>query len=570
MKHNFLKITLVLATFFSLISCDKDYNSLDSDLAADANFNFDSYVAETLAYSKETGAVQSNNLPINALGVYNNAIFGKTKAHFVSQVALATANPTVGTNITIDPVKDSVYVYIPYFSRVDTQATVADTYILDSIYGSTDNSVNLKIYRSGYTLRDFNPNPDPSDITSYSQKYYSDEKGLVESNLIGTPLNNSSNTAENTAFKFSKTQYVKYKTNANGQWLDASGAVTTDTEKRVVKEKFRPGMWINLDKEFFKTQVLQAGTSNLLNNNIFREYFKGLYFQVEENGGQEGAMAMLDFSKGKVFIQYRSDITTTGTNGTQTVTNTKKELVLNLLGNTVNFLEHDKSPKYQTGLNNSDATNGNTQLLLKGGNGSVAYIELFGKDIDNNTIPDQLEQLRSKGWLINEANLVFHIDETAEGMGASGRPKEPRRIYLYDATNNLPLLDYTIDPSTTTNAKNNKFIFGGIMSYTNQDSNLNEPGISYKINITNHINRIINSTDANLNKNVTLGLSVTENISINANANIKTPFQAGQNQIKRIPLGSVMNPLGTILHGSHASVPEAKRLKLQIYYTKPN
>lgn len=127
MKHNFLKLTLVLTTFFTLISCDKDFNSLETDLATDANFDFEVFEAKTLAYSKETGAVQSNNLPINALGVYNNAIFGKTKAHFVSQVALANPNPTVGTNITIDPVKDSVYVYIPYFSRVDTQATVADT-----------------------------------------------------------------------------------------------------------------------------------------------------------------------------------------------------------------------------------------------------------------------------------------------------------------------------------------------------------------------------------------------------------------------------------------------------------
>jgi hypothetical protein len=31
-----------------------------------------------------------------------------------------------------------------------------------------------------------------------------------------------------------------------------------------------------------------------------------------------------------------------------------------------------------------------------------------------------------------------------------------------------------------------------------------------------------------------------------------------------------MNPLGTIIYGSKATVPENKRLKLEIYYTKPN
>jgi uncharacterized protein YbcV (DUF1398 family) len=31
-----------------------------------------------------------------------------------------------------------------------------------------------------------------------------------------------------------------------------------------------------------------------------------------------------------------------------------------------------------------------------------------------------------------------------------------------------------------------------------------------------------------------------------------------------------MNPLGIILYGSKSTVPEDKRLKLEIYYTKPN
>jgi hypothetical protein len=31
-----------------------------------------------------------------------------------------------------------------------------------------------------------------------------------------------------------------------------------------------------------------------------------------------------------------------------------------------------------------------------------------------------------------------------------------------------------------------------------------------------------------------------------------------------------MNPLGTIIYGGTSTVPEDKRLKLEIYYTKPN
>jgi len=45
--------------------------------------------------------------------------------------------------------------------------------------------------------------------------------------------------------------------------------------------------------------------------------------------------------------------------------------------------------------------------------GSSAVIELFGPDNDNNGVSDELEALRKKGWLINEANLVFNIDTDA-------------------------------------------------------------------------------------------------------------------------------------------------------------
>ena len=160
MKSIFLKITLLLATFFAFTSCDKDFNSLDSDLADDTHFNLEKYPVENLkAYSKATGPVQSNNLPINALGIYENPYFGTTKAHFVSQVELANTNPTIG----FDAVIDSVYLYVPYF--VDSDFTTAEDgeriYELDSVYGySEDAKFKLHVYENGYFLRDFDPDED--------------------------------------------------------------------------------------------------------------------------------------------------------------------------------------------------------------------------------------------------------------------------------------------------------------------------------------------------------------------------------------------------------------------------
>ena len=70
MKNNF-KNSYTFISFFSLLSCDKDFNTLESDVIGDNHFDLEKYEAENLiAYTKATGPVQTNNLPLNALGIY--------------------------------------------------------------------------------------------------------------------------------------------------------------------------------------------------------------------------------------------------------------------------------------------------------------------------------------------------------------------------------------------------------------------------------------------------------------------------------------------------------------------
>lgn len=562
MKRNFLKITLALVIAFASFSCDKDFNSVGSDIIGEDHFNFEKYEVQNLvAYSKATGAVQSNNLPVNAFGIYDNPAFGTTKANFVTQVELAGIDEIVGTNIEIKA-NDSVYLYIPYFSRVDKVVDGENIFILDSIYGNQASTMSLKVYENAYILRDFNPNPDPNDILSYYQRYFSNEKGLIENNLNGTVLNNSTKIEENSQFIFNKKEIIKYKTDEDGNFIDSNGVIVTDLTKRVVKDRKKPGMWLSLDKDFFKTKVLMAAPNKLTSNTIFKEYFRGLYFKMEQNPGEEGLLAMMDFSKGKIVIQYHSDVTTV-VGGVSTIKNSKKEYSLNLKGNTINFYDYENDAAYQAALASSNAVIGDSRLYLKGGNGSVAYIDLFGADQDGNEIADELEELRNNNWLINEASLTFYIDKSK--MNVDG-VKEPKRIYLYDATNNLPILDYSVDNSTTIDLKNNKFNFDGIIKVDE-----NKKGIYYRIRLTNYINRVINSEDASLNKNIRLGLSLTENINISTNGFLTSPISLGSQQTSFIPISSVMNPLGTVLYGSNvAPINEDKKLKLQIFYTKPN
>jgi hypothetical protein len=61
-----------------------------------------------------------------------------------------------------------------------------------------------------------------------------------------------------------------------------------------------------------------------------------------------------------------------------------------------------------------------------------------------------------------------------------------------------------------------------------------------------------------------MGVVVTEDINTTASN------RESSAAISQAPRASVMNPLGTIIYGGTSTVPEDKRLKLEIYYTKPN
>ncbi|WP_324067183.1 MAG: DUF4270 domain-containing protein [Flavobacterium sp.] len=566
MKKSIFKISSLLL-FVLFISCDKDFNSLDSDVIGEDHFDLEQYEVENLvAYSKATGPVQANNLPLNALGVYNNTKFGVTKAHFVTQVELGTENPSFGYN----PVIDSVYLYVPYFSEIQSTETSGERiYELDSVYGNAETGkFKLSVVENGYFLRDF----DPTDNLQSSQKYYSNDKPLIDPFKGTEILNNSSATSQNNEFYFSKKELYIYKTNGAGLYLDSNGAVLSDQNDvslRVIKERKTPGMWLDLKNSFFQQKIIDATASgNLFNNNSFKNYFRGLLFEVEEINPGQGALAILDFSRAELKILYKAsaDPTVENPNPVRTRRNFSLKMGYNasstLRNNSINFLEHTNSSDYTSGLAATNEVTGSERLYIKGGNGSVAFIDLFNAT--------ELQTLRNNvannDWLVNDARLTFYVDKS-QMLNVSN---EPERIYIYDAKNNVVLLDYTYDSSTSSNAKKNKLVFGGIIEREVDES---KKGIKYTVRITEHIKSVLKvDSDGEYMDNIKIGISVTESINLVSTAMLKTPFTANGLEIKSIPLASILNPLGTVLYGNVITDPldEDKKLKLNIYFTKPN
>jgi hypothetical protein len=526
-NNSFFKKILIMACVVFLYSCDKDYNSIGDGLIGDNHFDFVKYTSSVVAYNQKIGPIQSNNLPINALGIFDNPAFGTTTANFATQLVLESGNPTIGKN----PEIESVVLTIPYFSTLKSTDSNGDaTYQLDSIYGPSDAKIMLSVFESGYFMRDL----DPEGGFQQAQKYYTNQNSDFNGVKVGSRLNNSSNASQNDSFVFSAAQYKS----------------TTTTDGKDVITRVAPGMRLDLNASYFKTKIIEASAlGKLSGNDVFKEYFRGLYFKVERSGSSPSAMALLDFKKGKITIKYKVDTSDSD------ATRVEKTIVLNFTGNTVSLLDQSNTKtSYASATTpaNINRTLGDEKLYLKGGEGSLSIIELFGPDADNNGIADELETIRKNGWLINEANLVFHVDGAAMTNGFVAK-----RIYLYDFENNRSIFDYVTDPSVGSNSKNGKTSFGGILTKDNAGNEI------YKLRITNQIRVLIQNKDST---NIRLGVVVTEDINTTASNKLRTASAV----LSQAPRASVMNPLGTIIYGGKSTVPEDKRLKLEIYYTKPN
>ncbi len=555
--------TFVLsALLFS--SCDQDFSEIGSGIVDDDHFTFlPDTLSSVSAFTLATGVLQSNNLPLNSLGIYNNPVFGKVKANFVTQLELGTLNPVFDTEK--NPVLDSVVLTIPYFSTKKSGTDGTTTYTIDSLKGA--GAIDLKVFESKFVLNSLDP------VGTTQQRYYTDQDSDFNGSNKGVQLNTSTDVKENSQFnpssEASAKSYVSFK-------VDRGLNIITPKE---VEARLAPRIRLKLDKAFFQSKIMNAPAGKLINNNIFKEYFRGIYFQVAD--ATDGTLMQLDFSKGDITMHYHeyakieegqpvkyenSDKDSYG--GTPKLT--AKTLVLNMKGNTVSLLETQNSNMYANGILNPNKTEGDAKLYLKGGEGSIAVIDLFGADNfgkDGLTgspdgTADELNIIRSKGkdWLVNEANLTFYIDRDA-----MGNAPDPQRLYLYDLNNNRPVIDWSMDQSgTSTKPKNAKSVHDGIIQREAGK------GVKYRIRITNHIRNLIRKDSTN----VRLGLAVTEAISLTANVRLKTPLpQSSTFTIDRSPAASLLNPLGTILYGNNIdpqSPGYAKRIKLEIYYTKPN
>ena len=596
---------IAFLSFLVFVSCTKEYNTIGTDILKSDTFNTEvEYVGVQIKH-KVIPPFKSIALPIYQLGKIQDEIFGNRDAFFVTQLGLEELNPRFGitsqekedagddSNIQIIPENEKVidaYLDIPFFNNtfdtdgdgvidaydvdpndinsdsdgdglsdvlerangtdpldpdtdddgildnVDTDTINpnqgATVYDIDSLIGNKDASFKIKVQELDYYLSTY----DPLNNFETFLKYYSDDN-IIE-NFTGKVLYDGE---------------VEINTNEVVIYKEDDPETDDVDESTQVKERLTPRLRIPIDIDYMQSKIIDVEDNiDLVNQDNFNLYFKGLFLSAYDFS--DPLMLILDYSQASINIVYEYDEynknDTPEDTSDDTIDREEKVFKLNFTGNQINILKNDPySSEITEAL--SSSSEDLKRVYLKGGEGIMMEIDLF-KDNSGNDI---LEEIKSNGWLINEANLTMYIDR--ETIDINGGIIEPSRLYLYDIDSKAPVIDYFIDNSQGQKPKDQKAVHSGIIEIDEDNK-----GIKYKIRISEHVKNIIRNDS--LNKK--LGLVVTSDITNPVNTDLKNNDQLGY-----IPISSVINPLATVLYGPNPEpINNEKRFRLELFYTEIN
>jgi hypothetical protein len=531
---------VILCMILGFVACDDEFRTVGDEIIENNNFSTDLFAdTQVRAYNKRLGPVQTNGMPVFQLGKYDDPVYGTTFSSLTIQASLVggTENPEFGdfsqeeedadtTDFEEMETVTEVWLNIPYFSTSSIDDDGETVVEVDSLYGNLEAPFNLKVQELTYFLRALDEDGDP-------QVFFSSEDF---STRVGETL-------------FEDPNYTIDQEQVEVIQTDVNGATVFDEEGNpVIEQTLSPRIRVPLNIAFFQERIIDnEGSVMLSNNNVFRaeELFRGIYITADNTE----ALMMLNLENATIDINYiYQKVETQGNTDPSDDEAAPEKATFSLSLSAANIVNSFNTPTFT-----QNVTANEDNLFLKGGEGSMSIIELFGPDNDNNGVADQLEEIRENNWIINDANLVFYVNNNIQVAEA----EDPQRIYLYNLDLNVPLEDYIVDQTNNpTSPALSKAIHGGILE---RDDSGN--ALQYKIRITEHINNVIRKDSTN----VKFGLVASSDIRVIGSGEVET----GTSEEEFVPIVSSMNPFGTVLHGSTTASPDDKRLKLEIFYTIP-
>jgi len=507
-------LIIILVFITGLVACERDFKDIGIALVDNSKFDTKTLISDIIAYNVKVDSVRVDSLPQYVLGVNLNNTFGKTTASVATQVALPPEGVDFGTNPTVD----SVILDIPYYntktgikkirdpnSTAETDSIVVPVFELDSIIGNQNTPFTINVSELGTFLNSLDP-LDPTKRKKYfSNRSYNTVNSVLFSGLF-TP--NANDTAT----------IIKYRNSVNKIF-------DTDTIKRTGSI---PSIKLTLNKSFFQDNFIDLSkTSDFSSTDDFIHFFRGLYISAS---GSDGSLITFPITNGSINIYYSNDVTSTDANEVTTTVRTKQKLFFPLAGVHANKFEHDYSlatSAIQTRILSPDKINGEQNLYIQGASGASAVLKLFTND--------DVENIRSKNWLINEANIKLYVDKDQSGSNL------PSRLFLYNYDDNSHVLDVISE---------GQFSYGGTLEY---DEN-GDPKF-YKFKITDYMASVLKQEYSRK----------VSKLAIKSYSSFDVPKFLRLSDTIVKPFN--WNPKGVAIFGNKEL--SAKKLVLEIFYTEP-
>lgn len=401
------KSTLLIAFFILALFACEDPNSTGLGILPGSDFSTvgQSVLKESIqSYTFRDSTLRTDRLEFNLLGVLNDPYFGKTTADFAIQARLAEF-----PDFNLSPQVDSLVLNLLY----------------KTVYGDTVTNQSIKVYELKDDLR-----VDTLEVGGAAMyKYYQDVdlKSLAFPEPIG------------------ELDFVpKFQ-------LDSTG---TDTVIQTLA--------IKLDNSL-ANKLISADSLDMVDNDSFLQYFKGLYVEVQDMNEEGGSLVSINT------LAFGSNLTLYYQNTLEGQEEDSLSFIYRINRNSarVSRYEHDYS-----------ATDFYPNLDSEVNQDSLIYIQALGGLHSKIKIPGLENWRDSSNIVVNKAELVFTVDTSLSDISHFGIPTSLILGAIDENGNEYYPVDYTTYSD----------VYGGIYDEENE---------TYSFNITNHFQQIINGDKEN-------------------------------------------------------------------------
>lgn len=521
---------LFLAVSLFSVSCEDDISNVGSNMLDDGT-SADVMYVDVLAYNQNLDSIRSDEKVLQSavLGVYEEAVFGRTKARFISQARMSTPNPNFGTN----PVVDSVLLTIPVFHNTTVESV--DT-IRKYTAPENSNAVDTLIIKRTYKVDSLYGNtaiPMTIQVREVAQYLQSQDSILYSNPNLGSEINN-----------------IQVFPQILGS-AQVGNKVTTEQvvpANSVSEQPPTPAYIIKLDPTFFKEKLIDnQGSANLSDQASFiRNLFRGIELSVVEN---QGFIFNFDPNLMSIDMYYKKDNTGSNSESVPRVNATYslefKSTWASVPGYNVqvNQFEHaNRSSQFMNAYTNPNTTTGDSRLYLNGLDGTRSIVKIN---------QEQLNQIRQNvidhNWVVVGAELIFHIDDSY-GF------KTPSYLFAWNSYKKDNKQQNESFPDLTKFYNN----YPGVVHFNPKYDFKSNPK-TYIIRITDYIKGIVEQGEIYEDGEVVVALG---------NFLLSPPAYTNVVNSKAYYLNNrAFNPYRIVLHGN-ATEQSEKALKLKIYYTK--